>query len=287
MENAGKLKDVHFPRQIIFTHPVQTVSISMTGSMCQLNCAHCGGKYLENMVPVEDGERVLSRALDRTGAGTTITSCLLSGGCNQDGSVPVNIEPIKSWLSKIKVNAHVGFISESEIQKLTPYLDCISFDFVVDRDTINEVYSLDKTEKDYCETYQMLWKYARVVPHICIGLKGGKVKGEHLAVERLAQMGIDTLVFIVFRPTPGTLYAQCTPPALEEVLDVMVYAREMLPDIPINLGCMRPGGKYRAVLDYYALDAGVNKIVNPAPVIEKHALELGYEIVYEQECCVL
>lgn len=279
MENARKLRDVHFRKEIIFARPTRTTSISMTGAKCELDCAHCGGKYLEHMVPVESAEKVLRCRGS--------TSCLLSGGCNQDGSVPINIKPIESWLGRIRVNAHVGLVTEEKMKALAPYLDCVSFDFVVDNETIKEVYQLEKTDKDYCETYRMLRKYAKVAPHICIGLKGGKIKGEYLAIERLAQMGVDELVFIVFRPTPGTGYAACSPPCLDEVLDVMVYARELLPNTLINLGCMRPGGKYRRELDYYAVDVGINKIVNPARIAEKRARELGYTVVYDEECCVL
>lgn len=200
----------------------------------------------------------------------------------------MQLAPIRSAIQGLKVNSHVGLISESEMREIAPYLDCVSFDFVVDEATIREVYHLGgRTRDDYIRTYQMIRKYVRVMPHICIGLHGGEVRGEYAAIDTLAELGADGLVCIVFIPTRGTAYADRQPPALEDVVDVLVYAREKFPAAPIHLGCMRPKGRYRAELDYWAIEMGVNNIVNPTPLAVRRAEELGWEILLRDECCVL
>lgn len=279
VSKAREIKETHFPGQIFFSHPNATTAISMTGNECDLNCKHCGGKYLEKMVLLQDAERVITR--------NRSTSCLLSGGCTNNGSIDFDLESIKKITSELRVNAHVGLMNETEIRSLAPYVDCVSFDFIVDDETIQEVYNLNKTGQDYIQTYQNLRHYTRVIPHICIGLKGGEISGEYRAIDKLFQLGADGLVFIIFIPTRGTTYADHSPPALEQVIDLFIYAREKFIDIPINLGCMRPGGEYRANLDYFAILAGINKIVNPTPPALKLAEELGYQIILSEECCVL
>ncbi len=279
LNTARKIKETNFPGQIFFTSPKATTVITMTGNNCDLDCAHCGGRYLEHMTSIEDAAQVI------TSRGST--SCLLSGGCSHLGQVAIDLKPLQSAIEGLKVNAHVGLISEDEMKSIAHQIDCVSFDFVVDNETIKEVYHLNRTGQDYIQTYQMLRKYVKVMPHICIGLKGGRIQGEYEALETLVKLGTEGVVFIIFIPTPGTLYADRKPPVLEEVLEILVHARQLFPTIPIHLGCMRPGGRYRAEVDFFAIEAGVNKIVNPTPLAVKRAEELGYQIIYQKECCVL
>jgi uncharacterized radical SAM superfamily protein len=229
------------------------------------------------MVPIEDA--------DATG----MTSCLISGGFDRRGRVPVT-----SHLGKVGalrpgrvLNWHVGMIDESAIRAIAPYVDVISFDLIGDDDTIREVYSLDYTVDEYLRTYSMLRRYAKVVPHLIVGLRGGQFSGEYRALDTLKAVGLDALVVLVLVPTPHTRYARCQPPSLAEVARLMLVARRVLPDTPIYLGCMRPGGRYRRDLDALAVWAGVNKIVNPAPSAVRLATELGLAVQWEDECCVI
>jgi len=157
---------------------------------------------------------------------------------------------------------------------------------VGDNGTIREVYGLHYTVDDYVRTYIMLRRYARVVPHLTLGLRGGHFSGEYTALDILRRLGLDTLVILVLIPTAGTRYAGCRPPVLEEVAGFLLEARQSLPDTPIYLGCMRPGGSYRRRLDELAVRAGVNKIVNPAVSAIRLAEGLGLSARWENECCV-
>jgi uncharacterized radical SAM superfamily protein len=106
-------------------------------------------------------------------------------------------------------------------------------------------------------------------------------------MEKLAQMDLDGLVFLVFVPTPDTRYADRPPPAVADVASILAQARLLFPDKPIYLGCMRPKGRYRAELDSLAIRAGVNKIVSPARPAVRLAQSLGLSIVRGRECCVM
>jgi hypothetical protein len=216
------------------------------------------------------------------------TSCLISGGCDASGRVPVTryLEQIRAIRQGRRMNWHVGLIKEADLLAIAPYTDIVSFDFVGDDETIREVYGLDCTVAEYVRTYQMLRRHTRVIPHITIGLRGGAIGHEYPAMEKLQELGVDALVFIVFIPTPGTRYADCQPPPIEAVVNVLAEARLHFPDKPLHLGCMRPHGPYRTRLDTLAVRAGVNKIVSPARQAVQLAEELGLSIVQSRECCV-
>jgi len=67
----------HFPMEIEFDYPLDTALISLTGRACALDCAHCGRHYLQHMTPIWEAK--IGQA----------TSCLISGGCDAEGRVPV------------------------------------------------------------------------------------------------------------------------------------------------------------------------------------------------------
>jgi uncharacterized radical SAM superfamily protein len=167
---------------------------------------------------------------------------------------------------------------------------------VGDRETIREVYGLEATPEDYADTYRMLRRYAhvrsarvrsvRVVPHITVGLRCGALGHERPAMDMLAAIGLEALVFIVFMPTPGTRYAGCPAPEVEAVAALLAEARVRFPAIPLHLGCMRPRRGYRARLDPLAVRAGMNVIVSPSREGRAAAERLGLAAVRTRECCV-
>lgn len=277
LEQVWRVRQANFPPTIGFDYPLNTLVVSLTGVDCELDCAHCGGHYLKSMVPVW-------RA-DPQGA----TSCLISGGCDSSGRVPVtnHLDEVKRIRPGRIMNWHVGLIGDREAEIIEPYVDIISFDFVGDNDTIREVYGLDRSVEDYVATYQLLRSYTTVLPHITVGLKGGCISGEYKALDILEELGLEGLTFIVFIPTPGTRYAEREPPGVEEVLDLLVEARLRFPTIPIHLGCMRPRAEYRDRLDPLAVRAGLNVIVSPARAAVSLAQELELRVDRREECCAV
>ncbi len=280
LEVAWRVRCANFPMEMGFTYPARTAIISLTGSWCALDCAHCGGHYLKAMMPIREAR--LGEA----------TSCLISGGCDIWGRVPVlkhldEVRRFKENRPHLRYNWHVGLIGEAETQAIAPYVDVISFDFVGDDETIREVYGLRRDAEDYLDTFRMLRRYTKVVPHVTLGLRGGHFSGEYRALEMLKDLGVEGLVVNVFRPTKGTRYAASSPPKVEEVVDFLISARLLLPQTSISLGCMRPNGIYRDLLDPEALRAGVNQIVQPSRRATQLASDLGMTIRHGEECCAL
>jgi len=275
--HAWQTRSSYHPPIIRFDRPRKTLPISLTGSKCALNCAHCGGVYLKHMQPIWD--------VHTNGE----TSLLISGGCDKRGRVPVtnHLEQVIRLREGRRLNWHVGFIDEAELRTIAPYVDVISFDIVGDSETAREVYGLDVSLDDYMETLDLLRRYRPVVPHLTIGLRGGKLSGERAALAALQDKGLDRLIFIVLIPTKGTRYAQCLPPPLSQVTELFLDARVMFPRTRLYLGCMRPYGPYRQYLDQLAVRAGLNAIVNPTRLSQSLATDLGLEIVWEEECCAL
>ena len=280
LDRCWSLRQAHFPdKKIIFDYPVDTAIISLTGAQCALRCAHCNAKYLQHMTPIEAASEKAPGA----------PSYLISGGSDRSGKVPVtsHLDEVARLAAGGKLNWHVGFISEAEMDAIAPYVDAVSFDFVGDDQTIQEVYGLDLTVDDYVRELQLLQARFRVVPHLTIGLRGGELGHETLALEYLREVGdFDTLVFLVLIPTAGTTYESRQPPAVEAAADLIAEGRLLFPDRLISLGCMRPHGEYRAHLDALAVQAGVNRIVSPARQAMKLAERLGLQAERRTECCV-
>ncbi len=280
LQKAWEVRQANFPLQIEFVYPHKTLPVRSTGENCSLNCSHCGGHYLRSMKPLE-------KALREEGTGKK--SFLVSGGCNRQGQVPhlARWEEIESLALRGSLNFHCGLVEEREAEKIGKLSTSVSFDFIADEETIKDVYGLEVSFKDYISSYRYLKKYTKVVPHLCIGINKGEIKGEYKALELLQEEGVEALSFIVFRPTAGTVFADFPPPAIEEVAKVIATARIMFPFSPIFLGCMRPGGRYRGGLDCLAIKAGVNKIVHPSPPAREMAAELGLATTRGEECCSL
>ncbi len=277
LTRAWDLRRANFPDEITWSYPLDTAVLSLTGRQCSLDCAHCGGHYLGGMRPIWEAEPDAS------------TSCLISGGCDPTGRVPVlaHSKAVRAWRPGRTMNWHVGFVTEHEMQTIAPLVDVVSFDFVGDDATIREVYGTDRTVEDYIETYRLLRRYARTLPHVTIGLRGGNLGHELPALELLRELGADGLVLLVFMPTPGTRYADRPPPAPAAAADLMAETRLRFPGVPIYLGCMRPKGTYRNRLDPLAVRAGINVIVSPSRPARELAAELGLSAREMRECCVL
>lgn len=279
-KEGWEVRAKNFSSTICFSYPVKTQSVSVTGEHCNLNCGHCGGHYLKHMKVIADIAGCEQRQS---------SSLLISGGCTADGKVPLGgcLPELIALKKGRKFNLHTGLVDEADVEGLSKIADKVSFDFVGDDETIHEVFGMQRTVNDYVKSYELLRKKCSVIPHICIGLHKGKIKGEYRVLDLLAELGAEGLTFIVFTPTKSTRYAACLPPSIEEVLDVIVTARKKFPKVPIHLGCMRPGGNYRRQLDSWSVRGGVNTIVNPVSDAVRLATSLGLLPVKREECCVL
>lgn len=284
VQHAWEVRQAHFTDEIFFDFPNLTESITLTGQSCALNCAHCGRHYLKEMRSV--GEIQSQEVLN---AKHSFRSALISGGCTGEGKVLFTdqLEFLRNLKQDVRLNFHVGLLDGDEIPLLKDLADVVSFDFVADRETIQEVYGLKRGPEDYRRVYLALREVVSVMPHLTLGLRGGEWSGEEKAIDELQELGLDGLIFNVFIPTPGTRYALKQPLPVEEVVRFLARARMRFPDIPLVLGCMRPKGKYRQILDEAAVALGLNRLVMPTPGARRLADELGLRVIRGEECCAL
>lgn len=265
-----------------------TRAVSVTGRACAVNCAHCGGHYLQDMLDPEEARREATRPAGRGKA--PILSWLVSGGCERDGRVPVLRDAsLLCLLAAVgPLNLHTGLVPDDEqAQAIAGHASAVSLDFTVDQTAIDQTYGFDGVKAaDFVDSYLRLKDHTRVVPHLLVGLAGGRIRGEREALKELLRLGADTIVFLVLIPTPGSRFGDLQPPPPGEVAALLAEARLLFPEASLNLGCMRPKGRYRAELDRLALLAGVDRIAVPTPAVVREAERLGLRPTWSDECCI-
>lgn len=269
----------HSSKTLRLVIPSRTRTVSVTGSACALNCLHCGGRYLQSM---ETPEEFLQRGPRR------YTSVLLSGGMNQKMWVPWDKKPdflrrIGQW--NLKINVHTGLMPPHRIEAVNPYASAYSFDLVTDEKTIEEVYGVRLSGERFLSVYDSLRRSRPTVPHITVGLWGGRIRGEYEALEELAKRGAERIVFLILVPTGGTAFQSCSPPAPESVEKLLAKARELMPQTSFTLGCMHPRGSYGEKLESICIGLGFDTVVMPSARLRSG--NSSHSILEKQECCIL
>ncbi|HIE32067.1 MAG TPA: radical SAM protein, partial [Methanosarcinales archaeon] len=183
-------------------------SVSLTGSRCQLNCKHCGGRLLSRLIPAETPEKLeeIARRLAKEGA----RGMLITGGCDVNGKVPTptmveSIRKIKEENDLIVI-AHTGFITYEEASALADAgLDGIASDVVGDSGTAWRVYGLNATEGDYLQSLRAITDSGiDIFPHVCVGLDFGKLRRELRALELIREVNPTTVVITGLMSVAGT-----------------------------------------------------------------------------------
>jgi uncharacterized radical SAM superfamily protein len=264
-------------------------TISVTGNACALNCKHCGGKVLETMHPALSAQYLfeLGSRLKHKGA----VGCLVSGGCLPDGSVPLDgfvsvFERFKRELG-LTVFVHTGIIKFETADALSKAgIDAALIDVIGSAETFRKIYNLQVTVQDYADSLSALQNAKlNFVPHVIVGLNGGKLDGELKALEMIKEVKPSAIVIIAFMPIHGTIMAKTPPPKPVDIAKVAATARLMFPETPIILGCMRPKGASRGETDVLALKAGVDAVAFPSEAAVEYAKGRGYATVFSPYCC--
>ncbi len=265
------------------------VSLSVTGSACELNCEHCHTYYLSHMQDVSSDKKlrdVLDALIDQGALG-----CLISGGCDSSGKVPLLkfYKTLKEYQenSSLIFNFHVGLINEEEIQKIaTIQPDIVSFDLTLDDAIIRDVYHLQRQVEDYITTYKKLIEHGvRTIPHICTGLNFGNVKKEFLALQEIAKYPVDLIVFLVLIPPPEHADFHKVNPL--DIRNLFTTARLLFPQTELSLGCMRPRDQFRQRIEEYAFRAGFNRFEIPSKNTLKLMKESGMTVQNYNVCCAV
>ena len=264
--------------------------ISLTGAGCALDCDHCNKKILEPMIPLDYKEGLFNMCQKMAANGTE--SVLISGGSKKTGEVPFmkhmgDIRRIKEELG-MKVIMHTGLVAdEAEVAALkNAGIDGVAIDIIGANETIKEVYHLDSTIEDYDSSLALLSKYELSLrPHVILGLHYGNFLGEYTALDMIAKYPIHSLVVVILIPMSDTKMWGIDPPPTDDVAEFFIKARLKMPDTNIMVGCARPLGEYKKIVDKAAVEAGVNGIAFPAEGIVAHSEAMGLKSMFFENSC--
>ena len=298
------VRRANFPDEISFHMPglklhntsevkgsmTEFVSVSVTGSACALNCEHCQTKVLDGMVDLPASKLSLYETCANL-ANDGARGVLISGGSDLKGRVPLkehmkDLKRIREELGMV-IRVHVGIPDEETCAALGDIdIDGAMLDIIGDRDTIRDVYHLDRSPDDYEKALELLEKYSvPAIPHIIIGHYFGEMKGEWNALEMIRRHALKSLVLVILMPISGTPMAGVTPPELSEIGNFFQTARLSMKQTPVMLGCAKPLGPIKYQIDKLAVEAGLNGIAYPADGIVSYSERIGLEPLYINACC--
>ncbi|MBS3968944.1 MAG: radical SAM protein [Clostridia bacterium] len=278
----------HYETANFKNDPWSFVAVSITGEKCTLKCDHCRGNLLKTMHHVNSTEELVSlgnRLLKYRSNGV-----LISGGADLNGEVPLlDYEEGISYLKKLglKVIVHTGLMSIETASMLKRCgVDQVLVDIIGHKDTINKVYHLNRTSEDFERTLSISEEYGlNIAPHMVIGLDYGSIVGEIESIYMLSKFKVQTIVLVVLVPLKNTPMAGIKGPELVDAAKVIALARIYNPQSKLLLGCARPPGKMKALLEDYAIKAGVNGIAYPSDEAVKMCNELGFPNSFSSQCC--
>jgi uncharacterized radical SAM superfamily protein len=265
-------------------------AVSITGGECKLACDHCKAKILEPMIPARTPQALWRVVNEQISAGAQ--GMLLTGGSNHrdeveyDAFYPV-IRRVKDTFPAFSIAMHTALVDRDIARRMEDSgIDAAMMDVIGAQDTISQVYHLRRDVDNFERSLEYLTQTTlKVVPHIVIGLHYGRMLGEWNALEIIARHQPDALVLVVVMPFYAPANRPFVTPDARQVGRFFMDAREMLPDLPLLLGCARPAGVVKAQIDSYAVMAGLNGIAHPADGMVELAVRLGREVRVTPACC--
>ncbi len=269
--------------------PHRFVDVSLTGRVCALQCEHCRGRLLETMRPATTPAALRALADELTSKGCQ--GVLLSGGSDSEGRVPLQgyLEAIAYLKERgLQVIVHSGLPDKATARELKAAgVDQVLLDVIGDKQTIHQVYHLDKTPEDYAAALALLKEAGlSIAPHIVIGLHFGQIRGELEALRQITAAEVEAAVLVVLNPLRGTPMGEFPPPPAEAVGKIVALARLLNPRTPLALGCARPT-LTRAAMERLAIAAGVNTLAYPGEEAIAYARSLGLAVEFAEVCCSL
>ena len=285
---APGLKSYNIP-EFEQKNPRAFLPISLTGNACALDCDHCDTRILDPMIPLNHKEGVFGMCQRMKEAGTE--SVLISGGSMRNGQVPFmrHIEDIKRVKDELgmKIIMHTGLVSEEMAEGLAwAGVDGVALDIIGAQETIEQVYHMNATVADFDAALERLTRHGLSIrPHIILGLHYGKFLGEYQALEMISKYSTHALVIVILTPLQDTPMKDVEPPPAEEVAEFFAKARIAMPDTNVLVGCARPGGDYKKVVDLAAVDAGLNGLAYPAEGVIDYARSKGLQPSFYENSC--
>ena len=125
----------------------------------------------------------------------------------------------------------------------------------------------------------------RVSPHLIIGLGDSSLSGEYKSVNEIAESGVDSCVFVIAKNLSKHNRSDIPEIKPPDVVKLFEYAKSIMPDIPVILGCARPHGQEFEKMEIEFLKLGVNVIAFPSERTLDYAKENNYSFHFEEQCC--
>lgn len=272
---------------IVDGHTGEYPALSITGEACLLQCDHCRGKLLQTMIPAATPETLLDVGLEVEKKGNR--GILISGGCDMEGRLPWHqfFKAIKDIKRKTNlfISLHSGIIDADTAHALkNAGVDQVLIDVVGSDETFARVCHIsDGVSKIKASLAVLQDAGLSIVPHIVCGLDHGRIVGEKAAVKIISRFNVSQIVFVSLMGIPGTPFYKIPGPRPEEVAGLIAFARLMMPELIISLGCARERGN--VAMEIMAIEAGVNRMALPSNSAVRHAEKMGFEIQFRKTCC--
>lgn len=266
-------------------------AISLTGADCALQCNHCKARVLETMYPARRPHELwaLAQRLDATGT----RGALITGGSARNGTVPFipHLQVMRRIHDELgwRIVVHSGVADDRLIDGFAEArVDGVLVDVPPSAAAVREVLNLPLHPDHFLAMIdRLVARGVRVTPHVVLGMHNGRIDGETEVLDRLRDTGIAALILVVLMPLAGTPLAAVQPPHPEALIPLFLRARSGFAEIPVVLGCARPGGTHKAMTDRLALLSGFNGIAYPANGIIGLAADLGLVPERHEVCCSL
>jgi lipoyl synthase len=266
-------------------------AISLTGADCALQCNHCKAKVLETMYPARRPQELWDLAVRLTDTGTR--GALITGGSARNGMVPflphlATIRRIREELGW-RIVVHSGVADQRLVDGFAfAGVDGVLVDVPPSVEAVRDVLNLPFAPEDFLRMIDdLVAAGVRVTPHVVCGMHDGRIHGEAEVLDALVGSGLAALILVVLMPLPGTPLHVVQPPTPEALAPLFVRARRNFADIPVVLGCARPGGRHKAMTDRLALLSGFNGIAYPAGGVIEQATAAGLTPELHEVCCSL
>ncbi len=256
------------------------VSISITGNACALNCRYCSRTYLKHMDKALSPQQLywLMRKL----YGSGVRGFLISGGFTREGKLPFHnyLSVIREFKEKYEsvISIHPGLVSREEARMLREArIDIIDLEFSLYPTFTEKVKGLGpRAIEQYARTLKALYEEgpSYIAPHILVGSGLGLLGNEPAELWFLKDYDPYIIVLLIYAPTKNTPSEKDPEPEPEYVLETVKYIRRNYSG-ELSLGCMRPWGRYKSIVDDLLLRENLlDRIANPPrQLIEKHGLE--------------
>ena len=286
-------------------NPRSFLNVSITGSTCQLMCSHCRGFLLKDMIDINDfheDEKIIKtsagrfmQVIDYFGE-DNVCGMLVSGGFDSSGRLPLDVK-IMDELAKVKelkadsvkVIMHLGFINAEEIRLLqNSAIDGVLVNIFSDMYSIKEVYNLKGLSPHdfYMNLRNIKNAGIKVSPHLILGLGcRGNIEGEFISIDEISKIGTDSLVFAIEKKLTKNHRNDYKEVRIQDIVRLYEYARKLMPQTPLALGCARPPGAFSEELEMELIKRGIDSIAFPSEKAIDFALENNLSFCFKEQCC--